>query len=242
MYDVDSERNGQLNSTNGTGGDEEAPAWNPQGTRVAFVSRENGTHTLKVVRADRFQMPNDDTDVVTSADFIGLPSWSADGRTIAYQTWKNLGWDIWLVDVGDPVPRSFLDSDLDELHPSFSPDGRWLAYSSERGIHVTDYPDGARTFQVPDGAGVVGWSADSRELFYTGRGLWAVPIEPGPEPVFGKPRRLPQPPGQQRFYDITPDGKRTFGVDRRSSPITSTGFTVVLNWFEELKQLVPTGR
>ena len=70
---------------------------------------------------------------LTTSDFDQAPgSWSPDGTTLAFAEWhpENLGNDILLLDVGSRRVTPFLNSQADESHPEFSPDGRWIAYAS----------------------------------------------------------------------------------------------------------------
>ena len=88
------------------------------------------------------------------------------------------------------------------------------------------------------------WSADGRQLFYRlGNELLVVDVELEPELALGPPRVLFQgsfsptrvgPPN----YDVSPDGTRFIMVEENDN--LPTEIHVVLNWFEELKRLVPT--
>jgi len=143
--------------------------------------------------------------------------------------------------------------------PRISPDGRWMAYvSSESGRHevyVRPFPDVHKGWwQVSAGGGDSPlWSPDGRELFYhSAPSFMAADVET--EPVFkpGKSRVLFQGPylagltfGNQ--WDISPDGERflmmkeagTIG-NASAEDVARPRIHVVLNWFEELKQRVPT--
>ena len=144
----------------------------------------------------------------------------------------------------------------DELQGSFSPDGRFFAFmSNETGqfeVNVREVSSG-RTFSVSTstrGGGAPRWSQDGREIYYssvTSPGILVaeVTMEPfsasDPVELSGIVRR--------RFsnFDVTADGQRLLvTLPVGIGDIGETGFgsrlTVVLNWFEELKQRVPGGR
>ena len=92
------------------------------------------------------------------------------------------------------------------------------------------------------------WARDSQELFYRdGDRMMAVAIEAEPDLSVGTPRLLFEgrylgtgPVHLRRNYDVSPDGQR-FLMIQREQDLKPTEIIVVLNWFEELKRLVPTG-
>src|SRR6185436_2626009 len=108
---------------------------------------------------------------------------------------------------------------FDKGQPQFSPDGRWVAYSSresgQRQVYVQPAPkaDGAPQaagkWQVStDGGQSPRWARSGRELFYrNGDRMMAVAVEPGPAFRAGTPKMLFE--GRYDFgYDVAPDGKR----------------------------------
>jgi hypothetical protein len=124
-------------------------------------------------------------------------------------------------------------------------------------IYVQPYPSTGAKYQISKGSTRLEgggqnplWSLDGRELFYQAGGkLMVVRVLTQPSFSFANPSALPiegfnQPTaGGARNYDITPDGKQFIMVlpaDRnQSARRTPLQIQVVLNWFEELKQLVP---
>ena len=164
---------------------------------------------------------------------------------------------------GDQERKLLLDEEYSEAYPQVSPDGRWLAYqSNESGreeVYVRPFPevDGGGRWQVSNNGGDSPlWSPDGQELFYRNAdAVVAVAVETEPTFKPGNPETLFQGPffsyGNvgMRFtvWDISPDGKR-FITGRRLEQIddesTEAGFprkiNIVLNWFEELKERVPT--
>ena len=133
----------------------------------------------------------------------------------------------------------------------FSPDGRWVAYQlfgpRDTGVFVEPFPrTGAKSRIAPRGIHPL-WSPNGKELFYMAGGLFfMVTIKPGQGFDFSTAVSIPRPfqdhgPTIARFYDMTPDARRFIGivatVQGQAEPLT--GINVVLNWHEELKQLVP---
>ncbi len=158
---------------------------------------------------------------------------------------------------GDRTPTPLLNTEFIERNAALSPDGRWMAYeSTESGqeeIYVRPFPDvDAGRWQVSsDGGTWPLWAPDGRELFYVGpQAMMSVAIDT--EPTFGLGRREPlfdkEPywtrprAGTNRRAAIAPDGRFLFlkegGGSEDDAPPPS--IIVVLNWFEELKRLVPT--
>jgi serine/threonine-protein kinase len=188
----------------------------------------------------------------------GLPSsWSPNGQLLAFDdTGASTGRDIWVLHLGDHKEEQFLATPFDEGAPQFSPDGRWLAYvSNESGryeIYVQPYPGPGAKLQIStDGGTEPLWNPNGRELFYrSGNKMMAVEITPQPSFSAGKPKVLfaglyqssPNPVPNAN-YDVSADGQRFLMLKPGdSTEAAPTQINVVLNWFEELKQKVPTGK
>ncbi len=102
-------------------------------------------------------------------------SWSPDGRYLAYETLAAVATtksDIWILPVfGDRKPFPFLATQFDELSPQFSPDGRWVLYTSDesgrRELYVAPFPGPGSKWQISD-AGALGgdWLRGGREITY----------------------------------------------------------------------------
>ena len=87
------------------------------------------------------------------------------------------------------------------------------------------------------------WAGNGRELFYrSGNKMMAVDIESQSNLAVGKPRLLfERPPSAITNFDVTPDGQRFLMIQAGEQQGEANQINVVLNWFEELKRLVPTG-
>src|SRR5262249_11144945 len=113
--------------------------------------------------------------ITTALGVEDYPSWSPDGRAIAYQSDQAGNWDIWVTQVGnsEAVNRTS-DSPASDIYPCWSPDGKWLAFSSTReggGYFVMPGVGGSArkvvSLPIPESAaGPVEWSPDSSQLVY----------------------------------------------------------------------------
>ena len=232
------------------------PTWSPDGKRIAFTSsRTGGTQNVFLRAADG------SGDAVQLTDFEGnvsTTSWSRDGRLLFFRSAGNsTGFDIGVVRIdsentlhGREDIEIVLGAPYDELASSLSPDGRWLAYTSnETGqyeVYVRPFPSLDGKWQIStEGGSEPLWAPDGRELFYrSGPAMMTVSVPDAAEFVPGKPSLLFEgtysldPFGRDSHnYDVAPDGSFVMISDTAPRQIY-----VVLNWFEELERLVPTDK
>jgi eukaryotic-like serine/threonine-protein kinase len=100
-------------------------------------------------------------------------SWSQDGRFLAYATFdRKTRSDVWLLPMsGDRTPIPVLQSEFGEEQGQISPDGRWLAYTSDESgrpeVWVTALPKAITKWRISaGGGGDPRWRPDGSELFY----------------------------------------------------------------------------
>jgi serine/threonine-protein kinase len=132
--------------------------------------------------------------------------------------------------------------------PRVSPDGRFLAYSSDESgrneIYVRPFPHGEGRWQISvNGGDNARWSPKGNELFYLqGSRLMAVPVVAQPSFTPGTPKELFS--GQRMdvyghsLYDVAPDGKR-FVVIRHSLAAGTRTMVGIQNWPEASKEGEP---
>ena len=175
-------------------------------------------------------------------------SWSHNG-VLAYDE----SGDIWVLSLeGEREPHQFLENEFRERFPKFSPDAQWIAFTSDRSgreeVYVTSYPDKGGIIQVSaEGGSTTAWAPNGKELFYqNGNKIMVVSIQTEPTFKAETPRLLFEGSFELsspnfRDWDISPDGQRFVMLQTDDQEqLSSTQLTVVLNWFEELKRLVPT--
>jgi dipeptidyl aminopeptidase/acylaminoacyl peptidase len=151
-----------------------------------------------------------------------------------------------------------------EYSPEFSPDGHWLAYTSNASgrneVYVQPYPGPGPRLQVSlEGGMNAAWSRAGRELFFVqGPGpdgqshMMSVEVRPGPTLSFGKPRRLFAFPEASvafacdptRCYGVSPDGRFFYTVQALTAPPPDpvTQINLATNWVEEMKARVAAGQ
>jgi len=143
----------------------EYPVWSPDGKFVVFNSRGNG---IFQTRADGSGQPQplapDNTPVVPW-------SFTPDGKRLAYTETSQI-WTVPLEEQGGQLkagkPEQFLKSSSNDRAPSFSPDGRWLAYESDESgkyeVYVRAFPPGSSgqtaKWQVSNSGGAEAGSRD----------------------------------------------------------------------------------
>jgi eukaryotic-like serine/threonine-protein kinase len=227
-----------------------SPAWTPDGKRIAFTSTKDGPLNIFWQLADG----SGGLEKLNTSENAQVPmSWSPDGKLLAFlEVNQATAYDIWVLRLGDRKAQPFLRTPFSEAVPRFSPDGRWLAYiSNESGhyeIYVQPYPGpgGKRQISTEGGTEPV-WNPNGRELFYrSGDKMMAVDVTTQPSFAAGKPRmlfegRYEPAPLTNPNYAVSADGQRFLMLKTaEQAEEAPTQINVVLNWFEELKRLVPT--
>ncbi len=229
----------------------DSPLWAPDGKRVAFSSnRASGPLNLFWKAADG----SGQAEQLTARKHHQRPlSWSPEGQVLAFsELHSTTASDIWVLPLqGERKPRPFLQTRFDEGAAVFSPDGHWLAYTSNESgryeVYVQPFPGPGGKWRIStEGGHEPVWAKSGRELFYrNGNKMMAVEITTQPTFRAGTPTLLfegqyVQPGPRRANYDITPDGQRFLMIKEYEQREAATQINVVLNWFEELKRLVPT--
>jgi Tol biopolymer transport system component len=160
LYAIDSAGRSIDRLTEGRHGVDQAPAWSPDGSRIAFRRRLRGRCSLAVLnvrpRRTRVLVPR------TRGRFCwDRPDWSSRGRGIVYSS----GGDLWTVPPRGGRPRRLTSSKVDERGPRWAPDGRSIGFVTDAGIWVFR-PGGPRRLLVRDG-GLFAWSRDGSALAYS---------------------------------------------------------------------------
>jgi serine/threonine-protein kinase len=188
-------------------------------------------------------------------------SWSPDGQTMLFTKLVANGvWEIRALSRagGDRKIHPAGDTAVNERYPQFSPDGEWFIYSSnERGqeeVYVERYRGVAERHPIfTNGGTAPAWAPSGREVFYVAAApegrirMMAVAVTLSPKFTVGRPRELFEGPytvgSPHRHYDVSPDGRFLMLQQLPVKPPPPvTQMVVVLNWFEELKRLAPSGR
>jgi serine/threonine protein kinase/Tol biopolymer transport system component len=226
------------------------PIWSADGSSVIFNSIREGAGNLYLKLASG---AGDERLLLKPSDGYKYPtSSSRDGRFLLYTVESpNTKSDLWVLSLnGDPKPMPFLHTEFNERSGQFSPDGRWVAHTSDESgkdeIYVREFSSGsaqgssdaAGKWLISKGGGTSPrWRGDGKGLFYVDSGGKLMSVDIRANPVFeaGAPKPLFQLPPGFIGGDITADGRRFLvGVPVEQSG--SVPFTVVTNWQSTLKK------
>ena len=234
------------------------PVWSPDGARLAFRSWQAGGMTLWSMRSDRSGVPERLDPAGTRQSPV---SFSPDGQFLAFdQKDPETRDDAWVLPLqGNKTPQAVAHTRFGEGSMKFSPDGRWVAYSSDESdrpeIYVQAFPGPGPKVQVSNAGGTDPvWRRSGGELFYRNDNKMMV-VSVVTSPVFkaSAPRQLWEgmyshgtgascgmPGVSSSNYDVTADGQRFLMVRDEDESAFSTKIVVVLNWMEQVKAIERT--
>ncbi|HCQ98046.1 MAG TPA: hypothetical protein DIU48_01410, partial [Acidobacteria bacterium] len=249
------------------------PLWSPDGQRIAFASDRDGPISLYWQNSDGSGVP----ERLTTADERTAhwpEAWSPDGQTMLYKVEQTSagGWniqtnemDLWTLSLENPDEQQVFAADpfpVLEVGGTFSPDGKWLAYTVGDGpaieyeIWAQPFPPTGERRRISQEFGVMPtWAQDGEELFYRPisqtpgmrQTLRSISVSTTPAFTFSAEQSVSIGDflsfSYYRSFDIAADRQSVLVV----LPAEQTGvgeapqpqLHVVLNWFEELTARVP---
>ena len=230
-----------------------SPVWSPEGTRLAFRTNRNGM----IEFFERSAAGGGDDRLVLSAaayraakipTFNVVPSdWHPKGGQVMFAApSRDTSFDLWLVPMDEAgTPTRLIASPGDQIHGNFSPDGRYVAYSSNESgrfeVYVETLPQSDRKWPISAKGGYEPrWSGDGREIYYLSEDRTLMSVAVGAGPMFGPPKALFQtrvPAGvsaNRTHYVPSRDGRRFLVNTALDAPAPS--INVVVNWTATIKR------
>ena len=224
------------------------PMWTRDGTRIIWGSQREAGRNLYWKSADGTgsdellaDVPNIFNDPETMTGDVLLY------RSLSGETNE----DVWELPLsGERTPKPLLNTRFNEVDPSLSPNGRWLAYRSDESgrfeVYVVGYPSLTGRVRLTSGGAspdwrsnltLSAWRNDGREYYYIGtdaRTIMAMPVETaGDTFTFGTPKALFRLAREVVSVDVAPDGQSFVA----SLPVQSENRSIlnlVINWQSEL--------
>ena len=230
----------------------DAPVWSPDSKQLAMLSASGGKWPEVHVRG---LGANDTEQALMPGEFQMPTDWSSDGRFVVFSTTgvsrfpNEANGDVWVTDFANKRKTTpLLNSPFHEANATFSPDGKWLAFTSNESGRTELY---LQAFEAASSPRVVGerllvsrsgvlalrWRRDGKELFYLGFDgrVNAVPVKLSATPEFRSPVPLFSISTDARAaihtlvgFDVSPDGQR-FVIPVVTSP-DAPKLVVVQDW------------
>jgi Tol biopolymer transport system component len=219
-----------------------SPEWSADGQRVGWIYSDSSSASIRWQRADGSGTPEIiPTQRRAPFRFVFMP----DGKSLAVVVGGPFRHDIVLVPInGSSAPRPITDSEGDELQPSISPDGQWMAFTSNEtgrsNVFVTNTSDRSTRVQVTtDPTSEPVWLADGHSLIVRAAGSFlkiSLSFSPRIEvtrrdTLFADSYSLGNP---DRFFDVSRTTGELVTLTRAGSK--RDRIIVVTGWLDELRQ------
>ena len=233
-----------------------SPVWSRDGKQLAYVGGPSGGVSRVSIMVKAADGSGEEKKLLDLGQFQGvqqvLCDWSPDGRYLLYTNGTpsvGTGVDLWVLPLfGDRKPYPYIDAPGNQQYAQFSPDGRWVAYTSDETgqmqVYVAPFPWTGAKWQVSSvGGAVPRWRRDGKELFFqTWGSSWNFAAE-----VNGHGSSFDVGPVHNLFlinnlspnttsaqYAVTSDGQRFLQITTGESG--KLPLTVIQNWTAELKK------
>jgi eukaryotic-like serine/threonine-protein kinase len=247
VWVVDLDRNSSSRFTFDSNGDG-TPVWSPDGSKILFGSNRAGNGQVNLYV--KSSAGAGEEQLLLQSDSEKYAScWSRDGQYVFFENYAPKAQAaIWVLSLtGDRQPRPILQStSFEQLQPKLSPDGHFLAYTSNESgrweVYVQPFPTTGGKWQISSGGGGLPlWRSDGKELFFIAEGGKVMSAEIKTDGGFqsGIPRQLFQANIKYRGgdawpYDVRADGQ-AFLVNVLAESSSAAPLTIVLNWNAGLK-------
>ena len=230
------------------------PIWSHDGKQIAYMSGVAGGGWQESIRVKAADGSGEEKKLLDLGAYAGLQDglndWSPDGHYLLYVTGTTsvgTGTDIWVLPlVGDRKPFAYIAAPGNQGYAQFSPDGRWVAYSSDESgqfeVYVAPFPWTGAKWQVSNGGGVLPrWRRDGKEIFFARLGsasLFGAEVnghgssfEGGEVHTLYNVNNLsPNKAGQQ--YAVTSDGQKFLQLTTGNTG--NLPLNVIQNWTAQL--------
>jgi eukaryotic-like serine/threonine-protein kinase len=249
VWVLDVERGSASKLTFGSGSNR-GPVWSPDGRQIAYAS--SGQPPYRIHRRASDGTGSEEL-LLESTEAVVPLSWSPNGGFLLYITGLRGRWDHYLLPLsGDRKPIPYMVDPYDKFEGVFSPDGHWIAYSSnetgQREVYVRPAPEIAGGLPGAQGKWLISsqggfhprWRRDGKELvfFSLSGGMLSASLETSgnsfrhsiPQPF---PLQIGSAVNPLFTHDMAPDGKSFLLVDRDTA---TTPITIVLNWEARLQR------